>query len=195
MQFRNDTSEDIPAYAVLRATGYEEFGDRNVLTVEKPDSYGSQHLHFVNGMLKVPPDGYGVCYNPSEPWWALYDDADTPAFGETWGPVDGSWELKKHVGGFRVVGGAIGGIESTSRVLVVRAPMLIFRGKITADITIGTTGTVTVWHMVDGVDEETEYEIEDVYSPFGTVETGSGNENFVGCHWVNDQWEIWQSGC
>ena len=82
--FRNDTDEDIPAYAVLRATGYEEFGDRLILTVAKPNEYGSQRLHYLNGMIKVPPDRYGVCFNPAEPWWGLYGDG-TPAFGEQWG--------------------------------------------------------------------------------------------------------------
>ena len=57
------------------------------------------------------------------------------------GPVDGSWELTKDVGGFRIVGG-----QTDGRVLVVQAPMLALRGKPVDDIAQDTTGDVLVWH-------------------------------------------------
>lgn len=89
----NQSSETIPAYAIMQITGVN--GDQ-VVTVNKCTT-DSTKLFLINSGATIQPGDGGVGYAPMEmPYWVYYDTADgTPANGEQWGPASGSWKAKK----------------------------------------------------------------------------------------------------
>lgn len=125
----NNSGETIPARGIIRVVGVTVHEGRDVLDGRKPNSFGSQYMHFVNGPEAIPVAELGYCYYPETAGefsggetWALYDDGDgTPAAGESWGPREGTWKLRKNTGGFQVLG-LISGLSNIAR--VVQAPML-----------------------------------------------------------------------
>lgn len=98
---RNDSGETAPAFAVLRITGSAVVEGRTVITVGKPDDTSTAVL-LLNGPVDVAAGKYGQA-TPG-PSFALYDDAETPAFSERWGTADGSWELEQDAPGAIVMG-------------------------------------------------------------------------------------------
>jgi hypothetical protein len=115
--FRNNSGETIPANAAMRITGVEASDGVQRLIVAKPNST-AQSLYLVNGPDTVAStaQGWGTWLWHGD--WLLYDDANTPAYGETWGPQNASWEVKKDNPGFLILGGATGG--TTDLVLAVQ---------------------------------------------------------------------------
>ena len=97
----NTTSEEIPAFAVMRisgsrfvATDTDQRG-QVVLEVAKPNTFGAHTETIINGPRPIAPGGYGT-YTAGEIVAGLYDTADgTPAANEAWGPRNGVWKLKK----------------------------------------------------------------------------------------------------
>lgn len=106
--FRNNSGETVPAYAAMRITGTEQSDGIERLIIAKPNS-SSQQVYLVNGSDPVADtaQGWGTWLWHGD--WLLYDDANTPAYGETWGPQNASWEVKKDNPGFVILGGATGG--------------------------------------------------------------------------------------
>lgn len=143
-EFRNDSGEEIPAFACLRITSSEVIeAGRVVLTAAKPNTYGAQYDHCFNGPLKVAAGKYGLCTR-SDGAVALYDSGDgSPGWGESWGPRSGTWKLKKNTGGFRIEG-----ISSTSKTLaIVRPfPMLRVHGQTDAAHAKDATGVVSIFY-------------------------------------------------
>jgi hypothetical protein len=178
--FRNDSGETIPAYAAMRVTGVVTAASVPVITVAKPSST-FQGLYLVNGPLPVASSGE----IPSFGTWAdqagfvLYDDANTPAMGEEWGPYDGSWEIKKYRYGFTILGGATGG--STDIVGVVQRQVHVVFGKSSAGITAGSNGTVTIY---DGNQTTTGHNI----SATNRTEIAIGANTWCEASWFGGTW-------
>lgn len=107
LSFRNATTETIPPFAVLRATGAIQVEGQAVLTANQPNSDGGSSYLF-NGPFAVPTGGFGSC-TAEFPCFAAHDLADAPSTGEEWGAAAGSWRLKKGNSGYKVVGGSIDG--------------------------------------------------------------------------------------
>ncbi len=164
--FRNDSGEQIPAFGVFKVTETIVITDLGqVLKAAKPDTYGSQYIHFVNGPQPVDDTKIGYCANPSQPVFAKYDTGSTPANAELWGP-DSSFDLKPDVGGFQIIGGVISG-----RVLVVQAPMIIFLGKTDASHDKAAAGTVSVWDGTLGSESDSTKNITGVHNHFADLAT------------------------
>lgn len=193
-QFRNDSGEEIPANGCMRITGSATVGGQQYLIAEKPNTYGSQYLHWFNGDQPVADGKFGTCYKGSFVR-ALYDTADgTPAVGERWGPRSGTWKLKKNTGGWQILGGHSSGI-----VTVQHAPMLRFIGRLTTaaqmnsrvDVTIyARTGLVTGWYTSTSVD------MLGVLNIFGAIPVN----RYVNCQWEDcgdmpGAWVITAAAC
>lgn len=150
--FINASGESIPPGSILRATGFSRrINGQTVVTVGKPNTYGSQDMHFVsNWCAAAVADGkYGTCQDVSQPMLAAYTASDgTPAFGNRWGPRNAGWNLRKSTLGWRVVGlqTIATGDTPLNFAVVIREPMWWFRGQPTADIASGATGTVTIFY-------------------------------------------------
>jgi hypothetical protein len=191
LEFRNDSSQTVPAYGVLRLTGLTVIEPgRVVLLADLPDAYGCQYRAAVNGPAPVAQGKYGACargaFIP-----ALYEVADgVPMVGERWGPRPGSWKLWKHTGGFAVVGVTR---SSAGLVLVQPAAMLSLLGKTDALHSRGAAGTVSIFAGPLGGETDTLLNLTGVYNRFGDVPAGK----WVRCVW-NDQgndWELLAAEC
>lgn len=134
-EFRNIAGETIPAFACLKITGVlpDEDEQQIAFRAEKPDGYGAQYRHMLNGPVEVPSGAFGVC-TAAFPAWALYDGGGAPDPAGVWGPVAGSWSLHKNVGGFLSLGTGVDG-----RLLVVRAPLLQLRVTLDGELAHGGT--------------------------------------------------------
>lgn len=190
-EFRNDSGEEIPGFACVRITGMVKVGSRNILTVGKPNTYGSQYMHRFNGPTPVASGLYGVCYLGSQVP-ALYDTADgTPAFGESWGPRDATWKIKKNTGGWQIVGNS----DSTAGVVLVeRVPFLRFHGVADSAINLDASGTVSIFYGT-GAGTDSTVNMSSVYNSFGNVSSGKD----VDCVWEYDvagtAWKIVAAEC
>ena len=191
-QFRNDSGEEIPANGCMRITGSATVGGQQYLLAEKPNTYGSQYLHWFNGDQAVADGKFGTCYKGSFVR-ALYDTADgTPAVGERWGPRSGTWNLKKNTGGWQILGGHSSGV-----VTVQHAPMLRFIGKTKSAVIVGSTVDVTIWYRSSATAyTSTSVDMTGVLNIFGSVANG----RHVRCDWEDDganpgRWVIDAAAC
>lgn len=189
-QFRNDSGEVIPGCGILRITGLATVNNRQMLTVGKPNTYGSQFFHAINDIADIPVGGYGMC---TLGWTAVvnYDSADgTPAFGEAWGPRDATWKAKKNTGGFMVTGNP----DTTNFLVEVqKLPMLEFYGVTDAIHAVDATGTISIYTGTLGGETDTTVNMTGVLNRYGTVTSGTK----VRCvwNWWNRGWEFTNAKC
>lgn len=110
VEVSNENAEDAPGGALLMVTGGgtddgDSADDYGVPTVDQPDADG------LTGLLVAHPAGIaagGRGLATSDDFVPVaYDDADTPAVGETWGSAAGSWLLTKDMAGWRVAAPAV----------------------------------------------------------------------------------------
>lgn len=141
--FRNDYAGTIPAYGVCEVAAPVTLDGTQVYPVTRPSTTFNR-LYLVNGPEDVADDGYGWGTWLWQADWVLYDDANTPAIGESWGPQSGSFELKKYRYGFTIWGNPSGG--TTDLVQAQQQWVNQFLCKSNEDITAnGDTGAVSVY--------------------------------------------------
>lgn len=184
-EFRNESSETIPPFGVLRVTGVvvPEPG-RVVLVGNQPDTFGCQERGMLNGAVPVESGQYGVCTRTG-PAAGAYELADgEPAVGERWGPRPGSWRLRRHTGGFVVWGvtNAAAGL-----VLVQPQPMVSLLGKTDLPHLKNSTARISIWSGPLGFEVDTQHDLPFVYNRYGDVPAGK----WVRCAW-NDQGNDWE---
>lgn len=104
--FSNGAGETAPAFAVLQINSVATNDRREYVTITKPNGSGKAYL--VNCTLDVADGDRGLAADHGDPY-ALYDSSDgTPAAGEEWGPLAGSWKLRKNGSGFLILGDSDG---------------------------------------------------------------------------------------
>lgn len=176
LPFKNVSSESIPPFAIVRAEGYELVGIRPILTVGKPDTYGSQYTHYINGPTEVAAGKCGGCSNEF-PCVARIETG-TPVVGELWGARDDKWGMNAETDGFEVLG-----LTSNNLVIVQRSPMLAFTGFFTTAVAKGATGTVEVYFN-GSTTGQTVTGVVAVQNTFSTLDA-------VNVSWVNKNWEAY----
>ena len=184
-EFRNESTETIPPFGVLRVTGVvvPEPG-RVVLLANRPDTFGCQDRGLLNGAVPVASGGYGVGTRAGLAA-GLYEAADgIPTVGERWGPRPGGWRLRRHTGGF-VVWGVTN--PAANLVLVHPQPMLSLVGKTDGLHAKWTRATVSIWSGPLGAEVDTQYDLTLVYNRYGDVPAGK----WVRCVW-NEQGNDWE---
>lgn len=184
--FKNNTNEEIPAHAVMRITGTTKVGQEFIINAEKPDSFGAMYVHRINGPVPVPAAKYGIC-RLNGLTAALYDTADgTPAASEMWGPRNGSWKLRRDTAGFRIVSTGNSGI-----VVVVHDPQKTLLGKTDAQISMGSTGTISIhWSGTGGSTVDTGENLT-ALSRYGTIAA----DKMVTVLWNGWGWEVIAREC
>ncbi|HLJ10988.1 MAG TPA: hypothetical protein VKU82_07360 [Planctomycetaceae bacterium] len=192
-EFVNNNAGQIPAYAIVRVTGLSVVRPgRVVLSVDQPNAFGCQANCFVNGPVPVSAGQYGYATR-SGPVLALYDAADgTPAFGDAWGPRNGTWKLKKNTGGFFCLGPPTN--ATLALALFAPAPMLTFRGKTTAAaINKGASGTINIYTGPLGSETDSGQTMANVYNRYANAAQGK----WVTCGWDfdNQGWELIDLEC
>lgn len=113
---------DAPAYGVIQITGCVLDDSKGVfyLTFQQPDSDSLSNCALLDhaGVPNIGADGqFGRGRCTFEPWWALYNNANTPAYDEEWGTEANTWKLKQGNTGFRVFGATD---TTNGRILVER---------------------------------------------------------------------------
>jgi hypothetical protein len=183
--FRNDSGESAPAYAVMRVTGSATVDGAEYVTISKPNT-DFKRKYLVNTGSAVADGEYGIGTWLSDADWVLYDDANTPAIGESWGPSSGSWELKKWRYGFTIVGNPSGGATDIVRAWQEEANE--FRGKTDSTHNKGSTGTISIY---DGNKADTTDNMASVENDFANVASGK----WVGVRWWGGKWCLVAAEC
>lgn len=183
--FRNDASATIPAYAVMRVTGSVTASGTEYVTVAKPNT-DFKRKYLVNGSSQVLNGEYGVGTWLEEADWVLYDDANTPAIGESWGPKNDSWKLNKWRYGFTIVGNPSGG--STDIVRAWQEEANEFIGKTDSTHNKNSTGTVSIY---DGNLSDTTDNMSSVENKFANVSSGK----WVQVRWNAGKWHLVAAEC
>jgi hypothetical protein len=155
--FRNDSGEAVPAHAVMRVTGMATVERKNLFTISKPNTTFGR-LYLVNGPtgVAIGKRGWGTWL-----WHAdhvLYDTANTPAYGESWGPQNNTWTIKKNHVGFLIAGGNTG-TGAASRTIAMQELTTAAFGKADAAIASGASGTVRVYGGTQGSEVDTSQTI------------------------------------
>jgi hypothetical protein len=106
---RNDSGEEIPAFAVMQPTAPVAIGDRLVFPVVKPGaaSAGWPRFYLINGPFVIPVagSGNGTRAKADNPAQVLRRKAPPLTYGEDWGVVDGKWYLDRiYMGGYCALG-------------------------------------------------------------------------------------------
>ncbi len=145
MEFVNNNAAQVPAFGCMRISGTSTIEQgRVILTCERPDTYGAQYWHVLNGPIAVDNELKGICTR-SGIMVGLYDDADgTPVFGQIWGPRSGGYKLKLNTPGFFCLGAPTNTTDFLA--LFTTRPFLRFRGVADADIAADATGTVSIYY-------------------------------------------------
>jgi len=188
---RNDSGEEIPAFGCVRLGEPVEVtrdGRTSVVyPANKPNTYGSQYSHAIAGPVPIAAgSGSSVKYGRVTmdwPTWALYDTGSSPAFGQSWGPLDDSWELNPHVGGF-----VIHGLATNGRVLVAQSPMLFAYLKADADVDLGNTGTFSIHDGIPGSESDSGDNFTGVINRYNDI----SQNDFVTAKFNqhNQTWEV-----
>lgn len=145
LSYRNDASESVPAFGLLRVTGaaIDATTGKTKLTAAKPNSTFNR-WYAVNGPDPVAAGSHGRCTLLAGPVFALCNSA-TPAIDEEWGFTDGQWYLTQHRPGFIIIGGVTGS-GSEQRALVLPREVRRLKGKPDSSIASGASGTVSVYY-------------------------------------------------
>ncbi len=108
----NVSGDAIPSYGVVIATGMDEDGNLEVDTPSADNETGAIILDA--GAMQEDGYGQGSLANRTI---VAYDERDgTPAAGEEWGVKSGEYRLREGYYGFRILGGASGGLVNAVRV-------------------------------------------------------------------------------
>lgn len=106
--FKNNTGEEIPPYACLQVTGTDDLksvGGTNYLLVSKPaDASGEAGAFIFNSHTPVEIDGRGIGQGGRVNVRATYTTG-TPAAGQKWQPIVGSFDVEQSDSGIFVAHG------------------------------------------------------------------------------------------
>ena len=140
----NGGSDEIPAYGICRIlTGAPALPNaRRATNVGKPDTYGARlDSHLINGPIPISAGEHGWA-QPYPPYTVLYDTAATPAFGESWGPINASYKATKRSAGYRV-NGILSSTNATMHVMPNH--FILGKGRLDGDLASGGSATVSVY--------------------------------------------------
>jgi hypothetical protein len=191
--FRNNSSETIPPFSLLRIEGAEntdqpEHAIRFI--AGKPNDDFKTH-YMVSGPMAVPEGKDGFCTTLAQADYVAYDDGDgTPNIADIeWGAKQDQWTLAKYRPGFHIEGGT----KLTAGVNAVVARQRVVTdliGKCSSGIVKGSTGTGDIWMGASGAEAATEYTLADV-SALGAAITADKWVVFFLRHgvWYVGPWE------
>jgi hypothetical protein len=142
-EFKNNAAGTVPARGIIRITGTTVVdAGRVVLQGAKPNTYGDVGTMFINGPVDVATGKYGICTRIGQAGLvtAVYDSGTgTPAYGQTWGPIDSSFKMSRISQGWFCEGVATNAGQSLA--LFRELPMRSFRGKMTSTLSARSCGS------------------------------------------------------
>lgn len=190
IRVHNDAGVTIPAWGVMRITGVETGNDAWRIKVGKPNTT-LQRVYLVNGSTDIATsaDGWGTYLTHAA--HVLYDDSEAPAIGEEWGPQDDAWTLRKNHWGFVIVGGNTGA-SPVKRTVATQYTVNDLIGKSDGAITIGNTGTVSVWRRNETSDAWEDSTLNLTCRALGKAAVAN---KYAPIGWRNGEWLVgcWES--
>ena len=173
-EIQNQNAAQIPAFGVMRVTDVLVVkAGRVVVKVDQPNMFGDFGQCLISGPAPIAGANgttkAGGMATRTGFITALYDSADgVPAYGDVWGPQNGTWKLKKNTGGFFCLGAPV----NTTVHLAVFAPlpMRSFYGKNAGSrITKATTGTINIFTGTPGSETDSGQTMANVLARFGDI--------------------------
>lgn len=183
-----------PAHGVMRITG-AALNSNNwpTLTTVKPDTTFAR-WYLVNGPNDAVDGGDSYYYGVGTYLWhggqVLYDTGNTPAYGETWGPIAAQWYVTKNRWGFNINGGNAGS-GSTSRTGAIQHIVNHVLGKTNASHAKSASGTVNLYTGTLGSETQVTSMTVTAYNRFAAVASGK----WVHCSWVNGGFDLSAAEC
>lgn len=195
MPFKNESSETVPAHAVMRITGTQKGSTSRslLLKCDKP-STSFKRIYAVNGHSPVAAGRYGTCtYAFDGPVMVAYEGG-TPAVDEGWGVKPGSWKINKNY----PVGFTCQGYNNTEKsvTFAVQQPINTFIGKLNGTLSVGGSAAVSVWKgTANSESDETGLDVTcyDWLMKSGATAIASGKKVVV--KWINGIWYIVEAEC
>lgn len=186
VRFRNDNSGTAPAHGVLRVTDVVLIDGVPHLTIDKPNT-SFQRLYLVNGDDDIQSGGTGWGFRLTDhDGYVLYDSGSgTPAYGECWGPQNGTWTLKKWRYGFTIMGG---NATDPTRTVAVQEFVNLFRGKTDAAHAKSATGTISIY---DGDSVDTTDNMASVLNDYADLAISK----WVDVVWKGGKWTLAAGEC
>lgn len=132
IEVKNKGEDAIPAFSVVQISEASKRESRIILNVVKLEAPGWRASVMVTGEIEIQPDGYGEAFFGPVVCCKFDPQDGTPKKGETWGPVNDSFLIRKNVPGGRVLIDAEEGIA----VLLRYDPPDIF-AQLTEDLEAG----------------------------------------------------------
>ena len=181
-----------PAYGVMRITAVSlNSSNWPRFTTAQPNTTFCR-FYLVNGPVAAVDGGDGFYYGCGtflhDGGHVLYDTANTPAFGESWGPQNGAWTITKNRWGFDIFGGTAGS-GSTSRVVAKQYVVNHILGKTASAHAKGASGTINLYAGVLGSETSISMTVT-AWNRY--VALGSGK--WAECSWVNG-WSVTAGEC
>jgi hypothetical protein len=193
-KFKNNSGEEVPAYAVMEVSaGAQGPFTHELLTIVKPTTT-FRRLYLVNGPEPVAADGQGwgrYLMDDSSDNLVLYETGNTPAIGESWGAKASQWSLAKNRPGFLITAANNTSATNpyTSAVQYIVNELI---GKSDADISKGSSGTISIWMGTPGSETDTTMNVT-AYANGVAIEGTTAK--WVSLKWTNGAWYVgcWES--
>lgn len=185
IRLRNDYAGTLPARGVVQIDEPVTYQSQQVFPATQPTTT-FKRFYAVVGASDIDEGKYGFGSWLWHADWVLYDDANTPAVGETWGPQDGSFEIKKYRYGFEIWGNPTGG--TTDLVMAQQQWVNRFLCKSNELITAnGDTGAVSVY---DGNQADTSMDVSGCVNrtEFDFASGDWGTAVWFGGNWFVEPW-------
>lgn len=152
--YRNDSGEEIPAYALLRITGVATVNGQTLFTAAKPNASTTHLIWAFNSDIVVASGAtnLGLC-TFDFPAIAKINAGAAPVLNEMWGPTDAQWYI------VRADSATIPLFEIHGKTTAMGDAVVVSRsarsqngvGQSGAVIGAGATGNVTKYKWVAGV--------------------------------------------
>jgi hypothetical protein len=184
---RNDSGEEIPAYAVMRVDEVIYRDKQWLCVVKKPDAeFGQRYL--VNGPGTIQADGYGQATDAAYPAPVAREDGDVE-FGDGWGVLADSWTLHRwHAGGFVAQVTIEVDDDEDERALFRQLEVTSIMATLDEDLEVESTATASVVGFETGGTLHDSGANVEAYD--GLLETGEklATNTVVVLTWINGRW-------
>ncbi len=186
VRFKNTSSETVPARGVMRVVAGGA-SDR-FISIDKPNT-SFNRLYLVNGGRDIRAGKMGwATYLTSQSFnfdggYVLYDTGNTPAYGESWGPQDGTWTIKKYRYGFTIMGGNTGS-GATSRTVAVQEPVNEVYGQTNGTCALDGTCTFDLYDGNNSAITSTSVTVTNRFSTTTIATAKKGIATWIGGNWL-----------
>lgn len=189
---RNTSSEDVPPYGIMRATGSETKNGRTVYTIAKPNTTFGRFNYLINGPFVIKAGKYGS--GTQDTAYALCSSSASPVLEQSWGVKPDEWKLFQHRPGFYMLGNYQGEGEE-QRAIVKPFEVTELWGTLDGAFAQGSSATMSIFFR-DGAtwtDSSMNVTVYDRLLKTGATDIASGK--WAVAQWYCDRWWAHAAEC